>query len=60
MLAALLTASIVSHSQTSPMPVLQCGYDANVSGVNPTETTLNASNVSPTTFGLLLNLPVDE
>ena len=60
MVAAMMTGSIVSQAQTTPMPVLQRGYDANVSGANLTETILNASNVSPTTFGLLFKLPVDE
>ena len=60
MVAAMMTGSIVSQAQTTPMPVLQRGYDANVTGANITETLLNASNVSPTTFGLLFKLPVDE
>ncbi len=41
-------------------PVLQRGYDANVSGANLTETVLNASNVGSGSFGLLFRLPVDE
>ena len=41
-------------------PVLQRGYDANVDGANLTEVTLNTSNVSPSTFGLVFKLPVDE
>ena len=41
-------------------PVLQRGYDANVSGANLTETTLNTSNVAPGTFGLVFKLSVDD
>jgi hypothetical protein len=39
--------------------VLQRGYDAGLSGANLNETTLTTSNVTPSTFGLLANLPVD-
>src|SRR5450631_842404 len=41
-------------------PVLQRGYDANVSGANLAEVTLNTSNVAPATFGLVFKLPVDD
>jgi PQQ enzyme repeat len=41
-------------------PVLQRGYDAGVSGATLAETTLNTSNVSPSTFGLVFRLPVDD
>src|ERR1035441_9007257 len=41
-------------------PVLQRGYDAGVSGANLAEVTLNTSNVAPSTFGLVLKLPVDD
>ena len=41
-------------------PVLQRGYDAGVSGANLTETTLNTSNVAPSTFGLVFKLPLDD
>jgi hypothetical protein len=40
--------------------VLQRGYDASVSGATLQETTLNATNVSPNTFGLVFTLPVDD
>jgi hypothetical protein len=40
--------------------VLQRGYDAAVSGANLKETTLNTSNVSESTFGLLFKLPLDD
>jgi hypothetical protein len=40
--------------------VLQRGYDAGVSGATLSETTLNTSNVGPTTFGLVFKLPVDD
>ena len=48
------------HAQSAVQPVLQRGYDANVSGAILTETLLNTSNVGPNTFGRLFNLPVDE
>jgi hypothetical protein len=41
-------------------PVLQRGYDAGLSGATLTETTLNATNVTPDTFGLVFKLPVDD
>ncbi|MGO9635504.1 MAG: choice-of-anchor D domain-containing protein [Steroidobacteraceae bacterium] len=44
----------------APPSVLQRGYDANVSGANLAETTLNTSNVTPSTFGLVFKLPVDD
>ncbi len=56
---ALLAGSMVAQTQAAPQPVLQRGYDANVSGANLTETTLNSSNIGPNTFGLLFTLPVD-
>jgi len=48
-----------ASAQTTAQPVLQRGYDANVSGANLGEITLNTTNVSPATFGLLYKLPVD-
>ncbi len=59
-LALALAGPMLVQAQSAVQPVLQRGYDANVSGANPTETTLNSSNVGPTTFGLLFKLPVDE
>jgi hypothetical protein len=44
----------------SAQPVLQRGYDADVSGANLAETTLNTSNVGPNTFGLVFKLPLDD
>ena len=41
-------------------PVLQRGYDAGVSGATLSETTLTTSNVTPTSFGLVFRLPVDD
>ena len=55
-LALLLTPS--AHAQ--PPPVLQRGYDANVSGATLSETTLNAANVVPGSFGLVFKLQVDD
>ena len=40
--------------------VLQRGYDAGLSGATLSETTLNTSNVGPSTFGLVFKLPVDD
>src|SRR5262249_2599522 len=53
----LLRAMIV---QAQPAPVLQRGYDANVSGATLSETKLNTSNVAPGSFGLAFTLPVDD
>jgi hypothetical protein len=58
--AAVALAFMSGSAALAQQPVLQRGYDANVSGVTVGETTLNASNVTPTTFGLLYKLPVDE
>ncbi len=58
-LPALLLFNVGSQAQT-PQPVLQRGYDANVSGANLNETALNTSNVSVNTFGQLFTLPVDD
>jgi hypothetical protein len=46
-----------AHAQP---PVLQRGYDAGVTGATLSETTLNTTNVSPSTFGLVFKLPVDD
>jgi hypothetical protein len=46
-----------AHAQP---PVLQRGYDANVSGATLSETTLTTSNVTPATFGLVFKLSVDD
>ncbi len=53
---ALSTGSIAHAAQA----VLQRGYDAAVSGANLSEVTLNTSNVTPSTFGLVFKLPVDD
>ena len=47
-------------SAQAAQPVLQRGYDAGVSGATLAETTLNTSNVTPSTFGLVLKLAVDD
>ncbi len=52
-------AGLMAMQAQGAQPVLQRGYDANVSGANLTEATLNTSNVGPNTFGRLFNLPVD-
>jgi hypothetical protein len=56
-LALALAVGPIAHTA---QPVLQRGYDAGVSGANLTEVTLNTSNVSPATFGLVFKLPVDD
>lgn len=58
-LPALLLLNLGSQAQAA-QPVLQRGYDANVSGANLSETALNTSNVSVNTFGELFTLPVDD
>jgi hypothetical protein len=55
---AVLALAFGPSAQALP-PVLQRGYDANVSGANLAEVTLNTSNVAPSTFGLVFTLPVD-
>jgi len=60
MMALALLAGPVMVQAQAPQPVLQRGYDANVSGATLTETTLNTSNVGPNTFGLVFNLVVDD
>ncbi len=59
-MALALAGPMGVHAQSAVQPVLQRGYDANVSGAILTETLLNTSNVGPNTFGRLFNLPVDE
>ena len=56
---ALAMLAFGASAQTVPS-VLQRGYDANVDGANLAESTLNTSNVAPSTFGLVFKLPVDE
>jgi hypothetical protein len=46
-------------AQAQP-PVLQRGYDLGVSGATLSETQLNTSNVTASTFGLVFKLPVDD
>jgi hypothetical protein len=58
--AALALALAIGPIAHTAQPVLQRGYDAGVSGANLTEVTLNTSNVSPATFGLVFKLPVDD
>jgi hypothetical protein len=56
-LALALPHALSAHDQPS---VLQRGYDPGVSGATLRETTLNTSNVAPSTFGLIFKLPVDD
>jgi hypothetical protein len=53
-----LLQALSAHAQ--PPPVLQRGYDANVSGATLSETTLTTSNVAPGSFGLVFTLSVDD
>ncbi len=59
-LALVLAGSMAAQAQSALQPVLQRGYDANVTGANLTETLLNSSTVGANTFGRLFDLPVDE
>jgi hypothetical protein len=60
MIVAIALAFSLKASGQTVQPVLQRGYDANVSGANLSEVTLNSSNVMSSAFGLLFKLPVDE
>jgi Chitobiase/beta-hexosaminidase C-terminal domain len=53
-----LLQALSAHAQ--PPQVLQRGYDANASGANLSETTLNTSNVVPGSFGLVFTLSVND
>ena len=53
-----LLQALSAHAQAPQ--VLQRGYDANVSGANLSETTLNTSNVVPGSFGLVFTLSVND
>ena|SRR5579859_10668 len=53
-------ALLQAHGAYAQTPVLQRGYDAGVSGATLSETTLNTSNVAPSTFGMMFKLPVDD
>ena len=59
-LGALLLAFTLCPTLEAAQPVLQRGYDAGVSGATLTETTLTATNVSPSRFGLVFKLSVDD
>jgi hypothetical protein len=59
-MALALAGPMAVQAQSAVQPVLQRGYDAGVSGANLAETTLNTSNVTPSTFGLVFKLPVDD
>ncbi len=59
-LAILWAGSMSGTTALAAQPVLQRGYDGNVSGATLTETTLNTSNVAPSTFGMVFKLPVDD
>src|SRR5581483_7344888 len=58
----LLTALTLLHGAgaSGQAAVLQRGYDSGVSGATLTETTLNTSNVTPSTFGLVFKISVDD
>ncbi|MBV9726388.1 MAG: hypothetical protein JO299_14610, partial [Gammaproteobacteria bacterium] len=55
-----LTLVQALSARAQPGPVLQRGYDANLSGATLNETTLNTSNVVPGGFGLVFTLAVDD
>jgi hypothetical protein len=56
----LMLGFILGRNVYSASAVLQRGYDPAVSGVTLSETSLNSTNVTPATFGLLRRLPVDD
>src|SRR5712664_192188 len=59
--ANLMLLTLVHGPNADAEPtVLQRGYDAGLSGATLSETTLNTSNVAPSTFGLVFKLPVDD
>ena len=58
--APILLALVLGSVAHSAQPVLQRGYDANVSGSNLSEGTLNTSNVGLNTFGKIFALPVND
>jgi hypothetical protein len=59
--ANLMLLTLVHGPNADAEPtVLQRGYDAGLSGATLSETTLNTSNVGPSTFGLVFKLPVDD
>ncbi len=58
-LLALLTL-LPGLSASAQPPVLQRGYDANVTGATLSETTLTTSNVVPGSFGMVFKLSVDD
>jgi hypothetical protein len=58
-LSAVLALPLALNAHDQPS-VLQRGYDPGVSGATLVETTLNTSNVAPSTFGLIFKLPVDD
>ncbi|MBV8975142.1 MAG: hypothetical protein JOY74_08470, partial [Sinobacteraceae bacterium] len=55
-----LTLVQALSARAQPGPVLQRGYDANLSGATLNESTLNTSNVVPGGFGLVFTLAVDD
>ena len=59
-IAASLLTFLQAHSANAQPPILQRGYDRNVTGATLSETTLNVTNVGPSTFGLVFKLPVDD
>lgn len=56
-IASVLMLPLLAHAQSA---VVQRGYDAGVTGADLTETVLNTSNVTPSTFGMLFTLPLDN
>lgn len=56
-IASVLLLPLLAHAQSA---VLQRGYDAGVTGADLSETVLKTANVTPSTFGLVFALPVDD
>jgi hypothetical protein len=59
-LAACAIGGAVIAQSLAAQPVLQRGDDSNVSGSTLHETILNATNVNPNAFGLVMKLAVDD
>jgi hypothetical protein len=58
--AALAALALLGAAASPAQSILQRGYNAGVTGANLQETTLTAANVTPSTFGKVFTLPVDN
>jgi hypothetical protein len=60
LLACALFALAISAGAQAQTAVLQRGYNTLLTGANVAESTLNVSNVSPATFGLIFTAHLDD